>query len=72
MSFPRQGSFLTILLFFIKVFRKRKRLYDEEASESIFSESSHLDSDSLLASPCKRGKPTPDIVPESNNSLMET
>merc|ERR1712037_42609 len=51
---------------------KRKRLYDEEASDSIFSESTHSDSSSLLASPCKRGKPTRDFVPESNNSLMET
>lgn len=51
---------------------KRKRLYDEETSDSIFSESSHSDSSSLLASPCKRGKPTRDFVPDSNNSLMET
>lgn len=51
---------------------KRKRMYDEEASDSIFSETAHSDSSSLLASPCKRGKPTRDFVPESNNSLMET
>ena len=66
------SSFIYLCLFWFKKFRKRKRLYDEEASDSIFSETAHSDSSSLLASPCKRGKPTRDFVPESNNSLMET
>ena len=67
------GKFSSLISIFLFIkFRKRKRLYDEEASDSIFSESTHSDSSSLLASPCKRGKPTRDFVPESNNSLMET